>query len=129
MKLAPMTLPMQAFSNFLDPAYTSFANVTAARSPAGPQVRHLRWGKKDLSGEEYVQYARKRGMADANGDGTVSGSEAAWALLPLSGLWWTRRSGSTACSPPANLSGKNGPPRRMDCGTGLLTCHLSVRAR
>ena len=165
-------LPMRAFNNFLNPAYTSFTNVTAADAEIQRLYDRTGYGsvvpsraprsftvdgkEKYLNGEEYVTYAKKRGetaynvlsyiigsdayrsmsdedkadlvsdvyqyadavgkaavsgyepdgwvakamssgvpagaymlyrsTADANGDGTVSGSEAAHALLPLSGL-------------------------------------------
>lgn len=72
------TLPMRAFDNFLNPAYTSSLNVT----PVDAEIQRLysqtgdggvvpeRPGRditvdevrKDLSGQEYVQYATQRGQ-------------------------------------------------------------------
>lgn len=70
-------MPLRAFNNFLNPAYTSQENVTAVDAevqrlydqtgdgavvPARPERYITVDGKRmDLTGEEYVQYATERG--------------------------------------------------------------------
>ena len=72
------TLPMRAFNNFLNPAYTSSMNVTDVDAevqrlynqtgdsgvvPERPGRYIIVDGaRKDLTGEEYVQYATQRGQ-------------------------------------------------------------------
>lgn len=73
------TLPMRAFNNFLNPAYTSSMNVTDVDAevqrlydqtgdsgvvPERPGRYVIVDGaRKDLSGQEYVQYATQRGQS------------------------------------------------------------------
>ena len=86
------TLPMRAVNNFLNPAYTSFTNVT----PADKEIQRLydqtgngavvprrpdRYitvdGKRiDLSGEQYMNYATMRGQTQFNMLSAISESPA-----------------------------------------------------